>query len=43
MGKNIHTSQYGENIVTVICIYGPRAISLLFYDNQDTESESCEI
>ena len=29
--------------MAIIHIYGARAIFLLFCDNQDTESESCEI
>ena len=33
----------GENIAAIIRIYGARAIFLLFYDHQDTESESREI
>ena len=31
-----------QNIVAIIHIYGARAISPLFCDNQDTEYESCE-
>ena len=32
-----------KHIPEIILIYGARAISLLFYDKQDTESESQEI
>ena len=28
--------------MAILQIYGARAIFLLFYDHQDTESESCE-
>ena len=33
----------GENVVVIIHIYEARAILLLFYDHQDTESESTNI
>ena len=33
----------GENIVAIFRIYGSRAIFLLFYNHQDTESESQEM
>ena len=33
----------GKNIVAILHIYGASAIFLLFYDNQDTGSESQEI
>ena len=32
--------QWEKNTNTIIHIFGARAIFLLFYDNQDTESES---
>ena len=32
-----------ENIAEIIHIYGARAISLLFYENKNTESGSWEI
>ena len=33
----------GENTVEILHIYVTRAIYILFYDDQDTESELCEI
>ena len=36
-------TRWEKNIVVVICIYGARAIFLLLFDHQDTESEYSEI
>ena len=35
--------KWEQNIVSIIHIYGARAIFLLFCDHQDTESESREV
>ena len=44
MGKWYPYSTWWEQkIVEILHIYGGRAISLLFCDHQDTQSESCEI
>ena len=38
-----YSTIWEKNIVSIINIYGSRSIFLLFYDNQDNESESQEI
>ena len=38
-----YPKRWEQNSVAIIHIYGARAILLLFYDNQETESETCEI
>ena len=35
-----YSTRWKQNIVVVIHIYGVRAIFLLYYNHQDTESES---
>ena len=32
-------NKMGESIMVILHIYGARAIYLIFYDDQDTESE----
>ena len=41
--QNRYSTRWEQNIVVVLHIYGALSISLLFYDHQDTESESWEI
>ena len=38
-----YSTKWEKNIVETLHIYGASAFSVLFCDNQDTESESCEI
>ena len=40
--NDIHTIIVRENIVVIIHIYGDKAIFLLFYDDQDTDSQYLE-
>ena len=37
--NDIHILNNGENIAVIIRIYGARAMFILFYDDQDTESK----
>ena len=37
-----HPTKWEEHILAILHIYGARAIFLLLYENQDTESESQE-
>ena len=41
--KYLYHTRWEQNIVEILYIYGARAIYLLFYDNQGTESEWREI
>ena len=41
--RYLYSTRWEKNVVAIIHIYGARSIFLLFYDNQATESESCEI
>ena len=38
-----YSTRWKQNIVSILNIYEARAILLLFFYHQDTESESCEI
>ena len=38
-----HPTRWYKTIVAIIHIYGARTIFLLFYDNQNTDSESRDI
>ena len=38
-----YPTRWEKNILSIIHIYRPRAVLLLFYDCQDTEHESHEI
>ena len=37
--KNTNSTIHKEHIAEILHIYGVRAIFILFYDHQDTESE----
>ena len=39
----LYYTRQDKNILVVLHIYEDSAIILLFFDHQDTESESCEI
>ena len=44
MGQQyLYSTRWGHNIVAIIHIYVARAVSLLFSDHQDTDSNSCDL
>ena len=40
--KNNHTLQDVETIVVILHVYGALVVFLIFLDNEETESKSCE-